>query len=112
MLFLNSLALDEVIASAKAIPRPIRGMHLICDRKGLAYKYGTFNTHWLKAVRKAGIQGLHFHDIRGKAATDAQEMGLDYQKLLGHSTKAMSDKYIKVRKIDRVTTLPGTVSSA
>lgn len=106
MLFLLSPALEEVLTRARSLPRPIRGMHMICNHSGQPYKYGTFNTHWLSAVRSTGIEELHFHDIRAKAATDAKNMGLDYQALLGHTTRAMSDKYIRLRDVQRVETLP------
>ncbi len=112
ILFLRSVALDEIVARAKALPRPIRGMALICTPRGQHYRYGTFNVHWLNAVRAAGIDGVHFHDIRAKAATDAKALGLDYQALLGHATKAMSDRYVKQREIDRVAVLPSGVKTA
>ena len=55
----------------------------------------------------AGLQdaNLHFHDLRGKAATDAGDMGIDAQKLLGHKHRAMTEHYIKARQIDKVTPL-------
>lgn len=108
-LFLWSPGLHEVIKRARALPRAIRGLHLICDRQGKPYKYGTFNTHWLEAVRAAGVMEVHFHDIRAKAATDAKSLGLNYQALLGHASKAMSDKYLRQREIERVETLPAQV---
>lgn len=106
MLFVAAPAFDAVIARARALPRSIRGMHLLCNRQGQPYPYCTFNDHWLKAVRATGIEGVHFHDIRAKAATDAKALGLDYQRLLGHATKAMSDRYIRSREVDRVAVLP------
>lgn len=112
MLFLWSDGLREVVARAKALPRSIRGMHLICDRQGKPYRYGTFNGHWLDAVRAAGIESVHFHDIRAKAATDAKALGLDYQALLGHASKAMSDRYIRQREISKVGALPASVKKA
>jgi len=105
MLFLWSEGLSEVIFRAKAMPRSIRGMHLICNRQGQPYRYGTFNRHWLDVLNALGVEGLHFHDIRGKAATDAKEMGMDYQALLGHASRAMSDRYIRQREISRVSPL-------
>jgi len=53
-------------------------------------------TWWSAATEKAQVIDAHFHDIRGKAATGGKRVGLDYQALLGHSTKAMSDRYIKL----------------
>lgn len=110
MLFMWSEALHEVIGRAKALPRSVRGMNLICDRCGSPYPYGTFNQHWLKAVRAVGVQEVHFHDIRAKAATDAKALGMDYQLLLGHASKAMSDRYIRQREIAKVPTLKTSVA--
>lgn len=106
MLFELSDALSDVLASAKSMPRSIRGMHLLCNRQGQPYSYRVFNDHWLKAVRAAGVKEVHFHDIRAKSATDAKEVGLDYQALLGHSTRAMSDRYIRLRGVQKVASLP------
>lgn len=111
MLFIMSDALQEVIDRAKSLPRTVRGMSLVCNAQGRKYPYGTFRDHWTIAVGKAGIEGIVFHDIRAKAATDAKRLGMDYQGLLGHSTKAMSDEYIRLREISRVDTLPALVST-
>lgn len=106
ILFQASSALDEVISRARLIPRSVRGMHLLCTRRGSPYSYDAFNKSWLKAVRAAGVEGVHFHDIRAKAATEAKALGMDYQSLLGHATRAMSDKYVRLREISRVEPLP------
>ena len=57
------------------------------------------------------MEDAHFHDIRAKAATDAKAQGMDYQGLLGHSSQAMSDRYVKLREISRVETLKFGVRS-
>jgi integrase len=95
-LFKSNEALDSVIASAKSIPRPVRGLFLLCTMRGQQYKYAQLNEWWISARTQAGIPDVHFHDIRGKSATDAKRSGIDYQALLGHTTKAMSDSYIKL----------------
>lgn len=104
-LFRRSAALEAVIESAKAIPRPVRGLFLLCTQRGKPYSYATINTWWQQAREKAGIDDVHFHDIRGKSATDAKRDGIDYQALLGHTTKAMSDRYIKIEEAQQVETL-------
>lgn len=109
-LFSMTTALAEAIERAKRLPRPVvRGFHLICTRRGQPYSYATFNDFWLVAVREAKVEGVHFHDIRAKAATDAKALGIDYQALLGHTSKAMSDRYVKIRETEKVTTMPDTV---
>lgn len=95
-LFRWNPALTKAIEQAKAIKRPVRGLYLLCTMRGQPYQYQQINLWWIKARTEAGIEDVHFHDIRGKAATDAKRAGIDYQALLGHSTKAMSDSYIKL----------------
>jgi integrase len=58
-------------------------------------------------LETAGLQDadIIFHDIRAKAATDAGDMGVDAQTLLGHKHRAMTEGYIKARQIDKVTPL-------
>lgn len=101
-LFKRNAALDAVIANAKAIPRPVRGMFLLCTMKGQKYHYNQLNSWWGEAREAAGIPDVNFHDIRGKSATDAKRSGMDYQALLGHTTKAMSDSYIKLEDAEIV----------
>lgn len=95
-LFKRNAALDTAIENAKAIKRPVRGLFLLCTMRGQQYDYQQLNQWWIKAREEAGIHDVHFHDIRGKSATDAKRAGIDYQALLGHTTKAMSDSYIKL----------------
>ena len=104
-LFNRSPMLEQVIDAARSIPRPVRGMYLLCTLKGQPYSYATINTWWQDAVEKSGVKDAHFHDIRGKSATDMKRGGGDYQALLGHSTKAMSDSYIKIEEAQRVNVL-------
>ena len=97
-LYQRTPELEESINRAKAIPRPFRGLFLFCTTTGKQYHQNTVREWWVSARELAGVDDVHFHDIRGKSATDAEEDGEDYQALLGHSTKKMSDKYLKIEK--------------
>lgn len=97
-LFQRTAELERVIAEAKKIPRPFRSVYLLCTRTGGKYSTSTLRNWWVEAVEKSGVKDAHFHDIRGKSATDAKLAGEDYQALLGHTTKAMSDAYIKIEQ--------------
>lgn len=97
-LFRRTPIIEQVIEQARRIPRPVRGLYLLCTMKGQPYKYSTLLSWWERATTRAGVANAHFHDIRGKAATDGKRDGIDYQALLGHSTKAMSDRYIKLEE--------------
>jgi len=104
-LFQRNEHLERVIEAAKRIPRPVRGMYLLCTRQGQPYSYHAMHAWWCDAVKKADVKGAVFHDIRGKSATDAKRSGIDYQALLGHASKAMSDRYIKLEDAQRVDSL-------
>jgi integrase len=50
------------------------------------------------ARNAAGVPDAQFRDLRAKAATDAEAAGMDYQAILGHTTRAMSDRYVKAMR--------------
>jgi integrase len=55
-----------------------------------------FNRNWYAALKRAGIENLHFHDLRHTFGTRYMEAGGDLftlQKLLGHKTAAMVQRY-------------------
>lgn len=108
-LFAWNPALLEAVEAAKAIPRPVRGFALLCTRRGTQYSYATINDWWLEAVKAAGVAGVVFHDIRAKSATDAKLLRMDYQALLGHADKRMSQRYIRVAEVKEVAALPRRV---
>lgn len=90
--------LDAVVKQAKALPRPVRGLTLICNRMGKPVDYGTVKDAWAKARKAAGIDDARIHDLRAKALTDAKRQGKDARKLGGHSSQRMTDRYIRLRE--------------
>lgn len=104
-LFLWTEELREAIAEAKALERPIRGMTLFCTRTGRPYNDSNLRKQWAASCEKAGVENAQFRDLRSKAATDAAELEQDYQAILGHTSKAMSDRYVKRYATQKVTPL-------
>lgn len=54
------------------------------------------STAWEQAVRRAGLEDFHFHDLRHTAAIYLAMSGAslrDIAEILGHKTLAMSAKY-------------------
>lgn len=93
----------------RAIPDPER--FLFSTKRRDQFTLSGFDTLWQRAMReamKAGILKERFveHDIRAMAATRAAEEGHDAQKLLGHASRQMTDKYVKSRSVVRVVPLP------
>jgi integrase len=55
-----------------------------------------FRDSWATALRDAGIQDFRFHDLRHTYASWAAQAGMDIrrlQRLLGHKTLAMTQRY-------------------
>lgn len=96
-----NLCLADVLSQFKALNST--GSHIVADSKHEQFAAKTISAAFLKARRVSGLtwQGdpPSFHEIRSLAArlyTD--EKGRDYaQKLLGHKSSEMTDKYRDVR---------------
>ncbi len=89
-------ALAGVLDSARQ--RPIVGLFVIATDKGQPISRDMMGRAWLAACKAAGVEDAQFRDIRAMAAKASKEDGQDYQALLGHTTRAMSEKYIKGRQ--------------
>lgn len=63
---------------------------LILDFRG-------FRKRWNKAVARAGLKGLHFHDLRRTAATTLHNNGIPLKvvsKMLGHADVQTTERYL------------------
>jgi len=101
-MFEMSEYLKAAIERAKALKRPIRGLWLFCRRDGQPYKESTLSSAFRTSAQRAGVSNARFHDIRAKVASDAKALGQDYQALLGHAAQSTSDRYVRVRQVDKV----------
>ena len=78
---------------------------MIVPQDGQPYTYYGAGTAWKRAVKRSGITGVHFHDLRAKALTDVDEMrGIGQaQRMGGHSTQTQTADYVRhktARKTD------------
>lgn len=80
--------------------------HLLKTQSGKGYTYAGIRSAWERACERAGIDDLHIHDLRGRSGVDAlQGAGQDIraaQKLLGHSSEAMTRHYVEGKFAKRV----------
>jgi integrase len=94
----------DIVAQAKALHRVQTISQYLFHPKGKAGRYGYRAIHdsFQRATKKAGVQDARLHDIRAKSATDAEQEGLDPQKLLGHSNPAMTNRYLRLKRTEVV----------
>lgn len=55
-----------------------------------------FKQSWADVVRRAGIEDLHFHDLRHEAGSRFDEAGLTHAEhglMMGHGKRTMRDRY-------------------
>lgn len=64
------------------------------------FTYSGASTAWKRAVKRAGVRGVTFHDLKAKALTDVDDMrGMnDAQKMGGHSTQTQTADYVRHKK--------------
>ncbi|MFJ2456374.1 tyrosine-type recombinase/integrase [Pseudomonas protegens] len=93
--------LEDLIARVKALPRKIRGLTLFCSpRGGKPVHYGSVKEAFAISCKKAGVKDATLHDLRAKSLSDTDDQGNDAQKLGGHTDAKMTQRYLRLRKIN------------
>ncbi|AMW64461.1 integrase (endogenous virus) [Pseudomonas phage phiAH14a] len=93
--------LEALIARVKALPRKIRGLTLFCSpRGGKPVNYSSVKDAFAISCRKAGVEDASLHDLRAKSLSDTDDQGNDAQKLGGHTDAKMTQRYLRLRKVN------------
>lgn len=91
--------LKDTIARIEAIGR--RNLRwVITSQEAQRYEYEAFKSAWSRAVKRSGVKGLTFHDLRAKALTDTEErQGMKAAQTKGtHSTEQQTKDYVRRRR--------------
>lgn len=89
-----------LLARAKA--RPVVGLYVVADDRGRRILQRRYQVWWRTLRAKLGLEHLEFRDIRSKSGTDREhERGelADAQRLLGHQTARMTERYMKKLRV-------------
>lgn len=73
-----------------------RSEYVFSQPSGLPGPYEHFDAHWYAALKTAGIEDFHFHDLRHTTASMLAAQGaslLEIADVLGHKTLAMVKRY-------------------
>lgn len=90
--------LRAAVERARKLNGNLRALTLLHNRRGKTPDYSTTKIQWNKACEKAGVKDAHIHDLRAKSLTDAKQQGFNPQTLAGHTSEAMTDRYIRLRE--------------
>jgi len=98
LLVLWSPDLRATVERARTLNGNLRALTLLHNRKGKAPDYSSTKIQWGRACEKAVVSDAHIHDLRAKSLTDAKQQGFNPQTLAGHTSEAMTDRYIRLRE--------------
>jgi integrase len=93
--------LRGVLAAAKALQGRVASLYVLSHR-GAPLKQRTLGNWWAAACRAASVEDAHWHDIRAKAGTDADEAGQNAQRLLGHADARTTAGYLRSKRVVEV----------
>jgi integrase len=102
----GKLGREVIIPVTKRLKGMLDGMKrvspiILTNAHGRPWGENAFRKAWALATRKAGIEGLTFHDLRGTAVTGLSEAGCTSQEvatITGHSlgeVQTIIDRYLK-----------------
>jgi len=81
---------------ARRLRRRVGSLYLFANRRGQQYTTSGFDSIWKSLLRRAGVTGLTFHDLRRWAINEAQRKGgLDYVQAIGaHKSRQATEGYL------------------
>jgi len=97
-----SPALRSAVADALALHGGVQSLTLFVGRDGKPPDYRSVLRQWHVAANAAGVADSRPNDQRAKAATDTRRQGGDATALLGHTSQAMTERYIRDREAPEV----------
>lgn len=73
--------------------------YVFTRQDGLQFTYSGASTAWKRAVKRAGVPGVMFRDLRAKALTDKERLaGMQAARDMGqHSTDSQTADYVRLR---------------
>ena len=72
--------------------------YLLPAKQGKAPDYRTVRGQWEDACEAAKVEDAHLHDIRAMSLTATQRQGQNATALAGHSSEAMTKRYLRDRE--------------
>lgn len=92
--------LRDVVDRLKVLKRADITRWMFTTQGAQKFTYSGASSAWKRAVKRAGVRGVTFHDLKAKALTDVDDIrGMnDAQKMGGHSTQNQTADYVRHKK--------------
>jgi integrase len=94
--------LEDVVRRLKELRKQRRafGSQVFTRQDGQPYTYWGASTAWLRARKRAGVEGCTFNDLRAKALTDkeAREGMSEARKMGTHTTESQTADYVRRKR--------------
>lgn len=87
--------LKAAVERAKGLTTNVKALTLFCNRRGKAPDYKSIYVQWRAACKAAGVEDSDMRDLRAMSATAAKKQGKNATELLGHTTEAMTVRYLR-----------------
>lgn len=94
--------LRAVVERAKNLHGNVRAITLLHNRRGKPPDYRTVHQQWTQACALAGVQNARPNDLRAMGITAAKNQGKNPTSLAGHTTQAMTVRYLRDREAEIV----------
>lgn len=91
--------LRQAVERAKALGGNLRALTLFHGRGGKPVDYRTVHDQWTAACRAAGVEDADLRDLRAMSGTEADRQGKNPTALLGHTSPAMTRRYLRDKEI-------------
>lgn len=94
--------LAEAVDRAKALTKDIPTLTLFASRFRKAPDYRSIKRQWDDACRAANVADAQMRDLRAMSLTSTEDQGKNPTALAGHSSEAMTKRYLRGKKIAKV----------
>ena len=91
--------LRAAVDCAKALTTNVKALTLFCNKRGKAPDYKSIYEQWVLACAAAGVEDADMRDLRAMSATSTDSQGKSATKLLGHTTEAMTRRYLRDKTV-------------
>lgn len=91
--------LRATVDRAKGLHGSVAGMFLLKGTDAQAPTYHMIWKQWRTACKAAAVADATIHDLRAMSGTEADAQGIDAQKLLGHTDRKMTQRYLRDRTV-------------